>query len=384
MRILHSADWHLGRQFHNISLVDDQAHLIDQFVKLANDEQVDAVVIAGDVYDRAIPPTDAVSLLDEVLHKLVVESNIPVVMISGNHDSSDRLGFASGLLAERGFHVYGPLASAVTPLKLQDQFGDVYFCPMPYADPGEVRIHVDDDEIRSHDMAVERLTRLMNAQVPDGARSVGIAHCWVTGGTASESERPLTIGGTGEVAAKTFSSFNYTALGHLHRPQTAGSKSIHYSGSLLKYSFSEADHTKSVNIVEIGKDGKASVEKVALSVRRDVRIIEGDLDSILNRKNDKQSADDYVLIRLSDHKAILDAMGKIRQVYPNALHIERPGMLIGEEKQRSGGDFLKRDEVDLFKDFHQEVTGLELEAESESSFAATLTEIRAADREAQQ
>ena len=153
---------------------------------------------------------------------------------------------------------------------------------------------------------------------------------------------------------------------------------------MLKYSFSEADHTKSVNIVEIGKDGKASVEKVALSARRDVRIIEGDLDSILSRKNDKQSANDYVLIRLSDHKAILDAMGKIRQVYPNALHIERPGMLMGEEKQRSGGDFLKRDEVDLFKDFHQEVTGLELEAESESSFAAALTEIRAAEREAQQ
>ena len=149
MRLLHSADWHLGRQFHNVSLIDDQAHLIDQFVQLANDQKVDAVVIAGDVYDRAIPPTDAVSLLDEVLHKLVVESNIPVVMISGNHDSSDRLGFASGLLAESGFHVYGPLASAVTPLKQQDQFGDVYFCPMPYADPGEVRIHVDDDEIRT-------------------------------------------------------------------------------------------------------------------------------------------------------------------------------------------------------------------------------------------
>ena len=224
----------------------------------------------------------------------------------------------------------------------------------------------------------------MSTQVPDGARSVGIAHCWVTGGTASESERPLTIGGTGEVAAKSFSSFNYTALGHLHRPQTAGSKSIHYSGSLLKYSFSEADHNKSVNVVEIGKDGEAIVEKISLSARRDVRIIEGDLESILSRKNDKQSTDDYVLISLTDHKAILDAMGKIRQVYPNALHIERPGMLMGEERQRSGGDFLKRDEVDLFKDFHQEVTGLELENEAESSFSDALAEVRAADREAQQ
>ena len=382
MRLLHSADWHLGRQFHNVSLIDDQAHLIDQFVTLANDQQVDAVVIAGDVYDRALPPTEAVSLLDEVLRKLVIESGIQVVMISGNHDSADRLGFASGLLAGRGFHVYGPLASAAVPLKLQDQFGDVFFCPIPYADPGEVRIHVDDDEIRTHDIATARLSQLLNAQVPKNARSVGIAHCWVTGGTASESERPLTVGGTGEVSAESFSSFNYTALGHLHRPQTAGSKSIHYSGSLLKYSFSETDHAKSVNVVEIGKDGKADVETISLSVRRDVRVIEGDLDSILQRKGDSNSKDDYILIRLSDRKAILDAMGKIRQVYPNALHVERPGMLVGEERQRSGGEFLKRDEVDLFKDFHEEVTGLELEKEAELSFTATVAEIRAAEREA--
>jgi exonuclease SbcD len=347
MRLLHTADWHLGRQFHNVSLIDDQAHLIDQFVTLANDQKVDVVVIAGDVYDRALPPTDAVSLLDDVLHKLVVESGIPVVMISGNHDSADRLGFASGLLAGRGFHVYGPLASAATPLKLQDQFGDVFFCPIPYADPGEVRIHVNDDDIRTHDVAVERLSRVLSAQVPKKARSVGIAHCWVTGGESSESERPLTVGGTGEVSAKSFSSFNYTALGHLHRQQTVGLKSLHYSGSLLKYSFSEADHAKSVNIVEIGKDGEADVE-------------------IIYRK------------------AILDAMGKIRQVYPNALHVERPGMLMGEEKHRSGGDFLKRDEVDLFKDFHEEVTGLALGKKAESSFSKALEEIRAAEREAQQ
>ena len=381
MRLLHSADWHLGRQFHSVSLIDDQAHLIDQFVRLANDQNIDAVVIAGDVYDRALPPTEAVSLLDEVLRKLVIESGIQVVMISGNHDSAGRLGFASGLLAGRGFHVYGPLASAAAPLKLQDRFGDVYFCPIPYADPGEVRIHVGDDEIRTHDVALERLANGLSAQVPKNARSVGIAHCWVTGGESSESERPLTVGGTGEVNAKSFSSFNYTALGHLHRQQTAGSKSIHYSGSLLKYSFSEADHAKSVNIVEIGKDGNADVETISLSARRDVRIIEGDLDSILQRKGDSRSRDDYILIRLSDRKAILDAMGKIRQVYPNVLHIERPGMLMGEEKHRSGGDFLKRNEVDLFKDFHEEVTGLELGKKAESSFNATLKEIRAAERE---
>ena len=383
MRFLHTADWHLGRQFHNVSLIDDQAHVVEQFVALARDRKVDAVIIAGDIYDRAIPPTDAVNLLDEVLHKLVKEAEIPVIMIAGNHDSSDRLGFGSSLMAGPGFHVYGPLDSAGKPLVLTDKDGDVYFCPMPYADPGEVRIHTGDEEIRSHDTAVRSLANSMAAQVPKGARSVGIAHCWVTGGTASESERPLTIGGTGEVGADCFQAFNYTALGHLHRPQTAGSKTIHYSGSLLKYSFSEADHTKSVNLVDIDAKGGVEVERIELTARRDVRIIEGDLESVLKRDGDSGSADDYMLIRVSDRKAILDAIGKLRQVYPNTLHVERPGMQLGEKKKMSGGDHLKRSEVDLFKDFYQEVMGLEIEPESAKAFEQTVAAIRQDEREAQ-
>ena len=383
MRFLHTADWHLGRQFHNVSLIDDQAHVIEQFVALARDRKVDAVIIAGDIYDRAIPPTDAVRLLDEVLRKLVKEAKIPVIMIAGNHDSSDRLGFGSSLMAGPGFHVYGPLDSAGKPLVLKDKHGDVYFCPIPYADPGEVRIHTGDEEIKSHDMAIRSLANAMVAQVPKGARSVGIAHCWVTGGTASESERPLTIGGTGEVGADCFGAFNYTALGHLHRPQTAGGSTIQYSGSLLKYSFSEADHTKSVNVVEISKSGKAKVERVSLSVRRDVRVIEGDLESILQRHGDDGATDDFMLIRLNDRKAILDAIGKLRQVYPNTLHVERPGMQMGEEKQRSGSDYLKRSELDLFKDFYLEVTGLEMESDSVTAFEHTVEEIRRAEREDQ-
>ncbi len=383
MRLLHTADWHLGRQFHNVSLIDDQAHVIEQIVALARDRKVDAVIIAGDIYDRAIPPTDAVNLLDETIRKLVKEAKIPVIMIAGNHDSSDRLGFGSSLMVGSGFHVYGPLDSASKPLVLKDKHGDVYFCPMPYADPGEVRIHTGDEEIRSHDAAVRSLANSMAAQVPKGARSVGIAHCWVTGGESSESERPLTIGGTGDVGADCFGAFNYTALGHLHRPQTAGSKTIRYSGSLLKYSFSEADHTKSVNLVDIDAKGGVKVEHIELTARRDVRIIEGDLDSVLKRDGDRGSADDYMLIRLSDRKAILDAIGKLRQVYPNTLHVERPGMQLGEKKKMSGRDHLKRSELDLFKDFHLEVTGLEMEPGAAVAFEQTVDAIRRVEREAQ-
>lgn len=359
MRFLHTADWHLGRQFHNVSLLEDQAHVLDQFVSLAKERAVDAVVIAGDVYDRAVPPAPAVSLLNEVLERLVLGAEIPVIMIAGNHDSPERLGFGNRLLTAGGFHVYGPLSSAVDPVVLSDAHGAVHFCPVPYADPAAVRLHLEDDSLHGHEASVLALVSELRAKLPPKSRSVAIGHCWVTGGKESESERPLTVGGTGEVGAHCFDGFHYTALGHLHRPQQVGD-GIHYSGSLLKYSFSEVDHRKSVTLVEVGPDGSVDTERIELSPRRDVRVIEGELDELLKGPTDGAPRDDYLLLRLTDRKAILDAIGKLRQVYPNVLHLERPGLQSGQSAELKGGDHLKRSEVDLYKDFYQEVTGNEL------------------------
>ena len=209
---------------------------------------------------------------------------------------------------------------------------------------------------------------------------MAIGHCWVAGGKESESERPLTVGGTGEVASDCFAGFQYTALGHLHRPQQVG-EGIHYSGSLLKYSFSEVDHRKSVNLVEMDASGSVSVERIELSPRRDVRIIEGALDELLKGPTSGESAEDYLLVRLTDQKAILDAVGKLRQVYPNVLHLERPGLQVGQTAELKGGDHLKRSEIDLYKDFYEEVTGNELIEGGEKVFDDVMQSLRNSERE---
>ena len=281
MRFLHTADWHLGRQFYQASLIEDQAHVLDQFVDLAKQSRVDAVLVCGDVYDRALPPPDAVALLDETLERLVLDAKVPVLMIAGNHDSPERLGFGASLLRKQGCHISGPLRGTLETLVLEDEKGPVRFISLPYADPPMVRQVLEQADLVGHDAAVAALTEQARTLCEAGERLVMLGHCWVNGGTASESERPLTVGGAGMVGAKRFEGFDYVALGHLHRPQKVADH-IHYSGSLLKYSFSEVDHKKSANLIEMDDRGSVTVERVPLSPKRDVRIIEGLLSEILD------------------------------------------------------------------------------------------------------
>ncbi len=378
MKFLHTADWHIGRQFHNTSLLADQEYILRQLVNLAVEEKVDAIVIAGDVYDRAVPPAEAVALLNDILEQLIIENKIQVIMISGNHDSADRLGFGAKLLTSRGLHVYGPIASASQPLVLKDKFGPIYFCPFPYAEPSQIRLHLGDDELRTHATALKALTSLTRENLPKKARSVAIGHCWVNGSKESDSERPLTVGGAGEVNRSIFSGFNYSALGHLHRPQHLGSQ-VYYAGSLLKYSFSEISHNKSVNIVELDESGNVNVELVELNPRRDVRMIEGYMEDLLKGPAGGESAEDYLLIRLADRKAILDAVGKLRQVYPNILHLERPGLFAGGSSKERSIDHRNRSELDLFKDFYEEVSDAPMIDGGEEVFTGALDSINRSD-----
>ncbi len=377
MRILHTADWHLGRHFHHASLLDDQAHALDQLVDLATDARVDVVVVAGDVYDRSVPPADAVGLLDDTLHRLTRDVGVPVVVIAGNHDSATRLGFAARMAREGGLHLYGPLGAATEPLVLDDAHGPVALCPLPYADPADVRLHTDDDTVTSHDAAHRTLTARLVRKLPRNARTVAVGHCWVVGGQESESERPLTVGGTGQVDAAHFAPFHYTALGHLHRPQTIGGD-IHYSGSLLKYSFSEATHHKSVTIVELDAEGTPSLERVELAPKRDVRILEGALQELLAAPDGHR--DDYLLVRLTDPHAILDPMGKLRQVYPNVLHIERPGLQGTARGQGTATrEQLRRSDEELFRAFYEDATGDDWIDGADTAFEAVLTELARRD-----
>jgi DNA repair protein SbcD/Mre11 len=444
MRFIHTADWHLGRTFHNVSLVEDQAHVLDQVVALVKDAGADALVVAGDVYDRAVPPTDAVRLLGDVLERVVVGLGVPVVMIAGNHDSPDRLEFGAPLLSSRGLHVRGTLSPDAGPVVLHDHYGPVGFFLLPYAEPPLVRERLGNDGLRSHDEAMRALTdRILGPGAPGGElrrrpdgpegslqgigpphqfgaadpgeprsslrrsnlrRSVLLAHCFAAGGESSESERPLTVGGAGTVDPDCFRGFSYTALGHLHRPQAFGSR-VRYSGSLLKYSFSEADHRKSVSVVELDATGHVTVEEVALSPQRDVRIVEGHLKELLvaagpgpgakeegpaapprnppsGASASRGSPHDYLLVRLLDKEAILDPMGKLRQVFPNTLHVERPGLWSTGEVQVAGRERLKASVMDLFAAFFQEMTDEPLDDRQRAAFAEIVEEMDREEREA--
>ena len=347
MRFIHTADWHIGRQFHNVSLLEDQAHILEQLIDVVRTSEAQALIIAGDVYDRAVPPADAVRLLGEVLERMVLGMKVPVIMIAGNHDSPNRLGFASGLLSGQGLHLAGPLTAPVQPITLHDRHGPVVFYPIPYAEPAIVRERFDVDTAHSHDAAMNAIIASIGAHRKGIARSVAVAHCFVTGGEICKSERPLTVGGAENVDASHFEPFSYSALGHLHRPQQVAA-TVQYSGSLLKYSFSEVAHTKSVTIVDIDHAGNCQTNQVALTPRRELRILDGYLEDILKGPTNGENRDDYLLVRLDDKHAILDAMGKLREVFPNVLHLERPGLFHDGEIRQPGKEQLGRSEQDLF------------------------------------
>ena len=384
MRLLHTADWHLGRALHGASLLEDQAHVLDQLVDLASKAEVDAVLVAGDVYDRSVPPPDAVELLDDVLSRLVLGVGVPVVMIAGNHDSPGRLGFGARVLRKQGLYVRSYPQADPDPIVICDEHGPVHIVPLPYAEPSLVRervaIGAGGVPVRDHDQSLRALLKMARAAVPEGERAVLMAHAFVAGGVPSESERPIMVGGAGQVGVGRFRGFDYVALGHLHQPQRMGSDRVWYSGSLLKYSFEEARQSKSVNLVEIGEQGGSRVECVALSPRRDVRCVRGTLREILERPVDEARRDDYLHVTLDDRAPIFDPLGKLRTIYPNVLQLERP--FLAAQPDVSGlGDHRRLDQLALFERFFAEVTGEDLDDEQRRVFAQSVAAMRESDRE---
>jgi exonuclease SbcD len=394
MRWLHTADWHLGRIFHGVHLTSDQAHLLDQVVTLAREARVDAVLVCGDIYDRAVPPPEAVALLDDVLSRLVLEINVPVILISGNHDSPQRIGFASRVLRRQGLHAAGQVTLEPRCVVLEDRHGPVCFYPLPYAEPAVVRELFERgadpaaSSIRDHDSAMAaRLTRLDCQRRGPGQREVLLAHGVVVGAEQSESERPLATGEAGNIAPERFSSFHYVALGHLHRPQAVVAHRVEYPGSLHKYSFGEASQTKSVSVVEMDRDGTCRVDRVSISPRRDVRRIEGTLEQLLRASD--PSPDDYLMVSLLDVEPVLDAMGRLHAVYPNVLHIERPCLFPNREGAEAHSTPHEpthpghQGELELFSSFFAQVTGEPLDDDAARVFAEVVDSLRRREREAQ-
>lgn len=295
MRILHLADLHLGKIFHDVHMTEDQSHILEQIVDIARDSSADVVAVSGDVYDRSVPPVQATVVMDDFLTRLI-EGGIQVVMTPGNHDSAERVSFGSRLMSSRGLYIASGLPAAVQPVTLADDHGPVTFYPLPYIEPLLLKKTLDDPDISDFDSAMSRI--MANLPAPAG-RSVCLAHCFTRGGQESESERPLAIGGSSLVETGHFQRFNLTLLGHLHRPQKINA-TVYYAGSPLAYSFSEAPHTKSVSIYDLAGDGSFTREQVTLCPLRAVRSITGTLDQVLTGATNDPAREDYIWVELTD------------------------------------------------------------------------------------
>lgn len=377
MRILHTADWHLGKQLHGACFIEEQARVLHDFVDLACRERPDCIVIAGDIYDRAIPPIDAIALLDETLTRLSRDYKKPIIIISGNHDSPERLGFAASLLMESKLHLFGTYSTAAEPVIVSDRYGEVAFCPLPYLEPAVARHCLADPKINSHEIAIKSAVQRYKQKVKC-SRSVLIAHAFAGGGQESDSERPLSIGGSPIVPIEHFSDFNYVALGHLHCPQTLGDGRIRYAGSLLKYSFSEIPHRKTHTLAEIGADGGVTIETIPISPGRDLRQLSATFDDIMHQRIELGSKDDYLVIELQDQGVILDAAARLRTVFPNLLHLKRPRLEL-----RMNGDrpaLRKVGELEIFKDFYQHVREESLNTEQINLLQSLIEELKRSEQ----
>ena len=362
MRFLHTSDWHLGKTLCNTNLLDDQAHVLDQVVAMVRDSRAEALVVAGDIYDRAVPPKEAVALLSETLNRLVRGCGVPVLLIAGNHDSPERLGFASSFLGNQGLHLAGPLDPSPTPILI----GNTAFHLLPYADPTMARFALGEEGLRSHqDVLAAQLARARQAH-PAGYRFVAVAHAFVAGSAVSDSELGLSVGGTGEVDATLFADCDYAALGHLHRPQEAGLPQVRYAGSLLKYSASEAGHVKALTLVDLPDQGPAHTEPLPLSPRHDLRRLRGRFEDLLQGPHG--NAEDYLFLDLLDDGPVLDAMARLRQIYPNILGIQPapPASTRPEGVQEIRTTDLNPNT--LFRSFFEEVQGRPMDAEEAAVF----------------
>lgn len=381
MRFIHTADWHLGRIFHGQHLTDDQSYLLEDVLRMVTDSRAEAVLIAGDIYDRAVPPTEAVELFDEVLSKLLLEKKVKVFFVAGNHDSAARVGFGSRLFEQQGLFVRGQLTDNLAPVLMEDDYGPVAVSLFPYIEPSTVRSVFAQQELLDFDAANGLVIGRAAAQVPTGVRSIAVAHAFLAGGQSSESERPLSVGGSSNVSAGWFRPFQYTALGHLHNAQRAGADRIRYSGSLMKYSFDEAGQQKSLSVVEMDAAGMVQIEQLPLVPKHDVRRVRGRMQEILRDRERYPQSEDYMLVELMDEGPVLDAHGKLETVYPNLMQIERPNLLRSGELREHGTSYAAKPDGQLFEDFFQDMTGSALDDRQKKSLSESLEGILREERE---
>lgn len=317
MKFIHLSDLHIGKRISEVSMLADQAHILSQILQIIDSEQPQAILICGDVYDRSIPPAEAVTLFDDFLCQLAQRS-LQVLIISGNHDSAERLAFGGRVMAEQGIHLSPVYSGTVTPISLKDAHGEVRFWMLPFLKPVHVKRFYPEADIESYTDACR--VAIQNMHIDPAGRNVLLAHQFVTGATISEE---ISVGGTENVDASVFDGFDYVALGHIHGPQQVGSPCIRYCGTPLKYSFSEAAHHKSVTVVELGEKGSIQLHTVPLTPLHDLRQIRGTYDTLTARSFYEGTAvDDYLHITLTDEEDVPEAISRLRVIYPNLIRLD--------------------------------------------------------------
>ena len=351
MRFLHLSDLHLGKRVNEFSMLEDQAYILKEILNIIDEQKVEAVLIAGDVYDKVIPSAEAVRLLDDFLTRIAARE-LPVFLISGNHDSAERVAFGSRLMSSRQIYLSPVFESDVEPITISDRYGEINIYMLPFVKPSLVKRVYPEEEIITYQDAVNAAVQHM--QIDTDKRNILLAHQFVTGAARCDSEE-LSVGGLDDVDASIFDGFDYVALGHLHGPQKIGKETVRYSGTPLKYSFSEANQKKAAVIVDVEEKGKINIQQIPFLPKHDMREIRGTYMEVtaLDFYKDMKT-DDYLHITLTDEEDIPDAIGKLRTIYPNIMKLSYDNLRTrAAVTVRGTAEVEEKSPMELLKEFYE-------------------------------
>lgn len=381
MKILHLADLHLGKILQEQSLIEDQEYMLKEIINIIKVEKVQVLLISGDVYDRSVPPTEAVNLLDNFLKIFIKELKIKVFIISGNHDSKDRLGFGNKIFEDEGLYIESRYTGILKKVKLEDKYGPLNIYMLPFIKPVEVKKFFEEDLENNYDLAINKI--IEKEEINENERNIIMVHQFVTAGNVkperTESE-VLSLGGIENVDVSNFNKFDYVAIGHVHRPQKIGRDTARYAGTILKYSFSEINHNKSIPIINIKEKSNITINLLPLKPLRDMREIKGPIEELIKEENYKESnVEDYIKAIITNEEPVYDAIGKIKKIYPNTLKLEIQNSKTinkNEEQNINLEEIKKKSELELFSDFYKLQNNLELNEEQKEIVKNIISEVK--------
>lgn len=374
MRFLHLADLHIGKRVNGFSMIEDQKFVFEQVYNVIENEKIDGIIMAGDIYDKPVPSAEAVKLFDEMLTRLV-SINLPIFVISGNHDSAERIGFGSDILSAAKVYMSRVYNGNLQKIELEDDYGKINVYLLPFIKPATVKNIYKEAEIKDYDDALEYV--LSQEKIDETKRNVIVSHQFVTGAMRSESEE-VSVGGLDNVSVENYEAFDYVALGHIHRAQQMGRESARYAGTLLKYSFSEEKHNKSMTIVDLKEKGNIEIKEIPVKPLHDLKTIKGKFSKITSEEFYKElKKEDYYRAVLTDEDDILNAIGKLKSIYPNLMSMEYDNT---RTRSYSVVDNVETGEtkspLDYFEEFFEEQNGRKMSEKQRNYLLEILGEAR--------